>query len=53
MSAMKRHINRQGDAWAVVLLALLAVVLYTLWGASVLRAEQASAPMGTVAVANQ
>jgi hypothetical protein len=52
MSAMRKHINRQGDAWAVILLALLSVILYTLWGASVLRAEQANAGQGTVAVAN-
>ncbi len=51
---MRRQMNRQGDALAVVALALVAVILYTLWGASVLNAErQAAGGVGTVAVASR
>jgi hypothetical protein len=52
MNAVRRQVSRQGDALAVILLALLSVILYTLWGASVLQQEQANGSVGTVAVVN-
>jgi hypothetical protein len=51
MSAMKKHISNQGETWSVFLVALLAVILYAVWGSMVLNHEKtAAAPsMQTVA----
>lgn len=44
MQAAKRifgkHVSRQQETLAVVLLALLTVLAYAIWGASILRAEK-------------
>lgn len=47
MSAMKRHMNRQQDALAVIALAVLVVVLYSLWGASILNSQREAAAQST------
>ena len=47
---MRKSMSQQGDALAVVLLALLAVLLYTLWGASVLHTQSEAATGSGAAV---
>lgn len=40
MARIYSHMSRQQDALAVVGLALLAVILYALWGANILNTQK-------------
>lgn len=42
---MRRHMERQRDFWGVILLVFLVVLLYSAWGATLLK-SQAQADSG-------
>ncbi len=53
MKTINRQISKQAETLLVFALALSAVLLYTLWGASILRAEQqANAQTGSALSVN-
>ncbi len=47
MKTVRRQVSKQQETLAVVAVAVVVVLLYTLWGASVLRAEKQSAVADT------
>ncbi len=42
MKTVRKHMSRQQEVLTVVALTLVTVLLYTLWGATILRAEKSA-----------
>lgn len=54
MSAMKQHIGRQRGTVGIILMVFVVVLLYSAWGATLLRAQkQAQSGTSSAVVARE